>query len=301
MIFQSVQLLTYSLDGVVTSKLWTCNWIFEVNFVNWIPYSICAFSKLKNFPHSQVLKEFVYFEKVAREEGFDEQAFTEGLLALPLDNNVIGVLRTLNDNIADKVTPEEVKTLYGRDYYMEEILGLQFKVSAFSFFQTSVEAVERLYREALALIDDFDGKMAFDLYCGTGTIGQIMAEAGSKKVVGIELIEEAVVAANENAKRNGLENCTFIAGDVLKMVDELEDKPDLIIVDPPRDGIHPKAIGKIIDFGAPEIVYVSCKPTSLARDLEIFQQEGYKVEKVKLMDMFPRTVHVETVALLKKV
>ena len=84
-------------------------------------------------------------------------------------------------------------------------------------------------------------------------------------------------------------------------VDELEEKPDLIIVDPPRDGIHPKAIGKIIDFGAPEIVYVSCKPTSLARDLEIFQQEGYRVEKVKLMDMFPRTVHVETVALLKKV
>ena len=148
---------------------------------------------------------------------------------------------------------------------------------------------------------DVENKMVFDLYCGTGTIGQIMAEAGSKKVVGIELIEEAVVAANENAKRNGLENCTFIAGDVLKMVDELEDKPDLIIVDPPRDGIHPKAIGKIIDFGAPEIVYVSCKPTSLARDLEIFQQEGYRVEKVKLMDMFPRTVHVETVALLKKI
>ena len=143
-------------------------------------------------------------------------------------------------------------------------------------------------------------KTVFDLYCGTGTIGQIMAEAGSKKVIGIELIEEAVVAANENAKRNHLENCTFLAGDVLKMVDELEERPDLIIVDPPRDGIHPKAIGKIIAFGAPEIVYVSCKPTSLARDLEIFQQEGYQVERVKLMDMFPRTVHVETVVLLSK-
>ncbi|WP_287712357.1 class I SAM-dependent RNA methyltransferase, partial [Anaerostipes sp.] len=133
-----------------------------------------------------------------------------------------------------------------------------------------------------------------------GTIGQIMAEAGSKKVIGIELIEEAVVAANENAKRNHLENCTFLAGDVLKMVDELKERPDLIIVDPPRDGIHPKAIGKIIAFGAPEIVYVSCKPTSLARDLEIFQQEGYQVERVKLMDMFPRTVHVETVVLLSQ-
>ena len=119
-------------------------------------------------------------------------------------------------------------------------------------------------------------------------------------MIGIELNEEAVVAANENAKRNYLENCTFLAGDVLKMVDELEERPDLIIVDPPRDGIHPKAIGKIIAFHAPEIVYVSCKPTSLARDLEIFQQEGYQVERVKLMDMFPRTVHVETVCLLSK-
>ena len=198
------------------------------------------------------------------------------------------------------VKSDEMRLLYGRDFFMEKLFDLEFKVSVYSFFQTNSAGAEKLYSIVKEFAGDVADKTVFDLYCGTGTIGQIMAEAGSKKVIGIELIEEAVVAANENAKRNHLENCTFLAGDVLKMVDELKERPDLIIVDPPRDGIHPKAIGKIIAFGAPEIVYVSCKPTSLARDLEIFQQEGYQVERVKLMDMFPRTVHVETVCLLSK-
>ena len=114
----------------------------------------------------------------------------------------------------------------------------------------------------------------------------------------MEIVEEAVVAAKENAKLNGLDNCDFIAGDVLKVIDELTDKPDMIVLDPPRDGIHPKAIEKIIDFGVDRIVYVSCKPTSLARDIEIFEARGYKVQKVACVDMFPGTVHVETVALL---
>ncbi|WP_458406894.1 23S rRNA (uracil(1939)-C(5))-methyltransferase RlmD [Anaerotignum sp.] len=234
------------------------------------------------------------------EINFSVEEFKDMLLSLELEGQFCGILHSVNDGLADTVQSDEMHLLYGRDYFMEKLFDLEFKVSVYSFFQTNTAGAEKLYSIVKEFAGDVENKMVFDLYCGTGTIGQIMAEAGSKKVVGIELIEEAVVAANENAKRNGLENCTFIAGDVLKMVDELEDKPDLIIVDPPRDGIHPKAIGKIIDFGAPEIVYVSCKPTSLARDLEIFQQEGYCVEKVKLMDMFPRTVHVETVALLKR-
>ena len=123
----------------------------------------------------------------------------------------------------------------------------------------------------------------------------------SKKVIGIELVEEAVAAANENAQRNGLSNCEFIAGDVLQKIEELNEKPDLIILDPPRDGIHTKAIDKIIAFAAPEIVYVSCKPTSLARDLQIFQQNGYCIERVKLVNQFPRTVHVETIVSMKKI
>ena len=231
---------------------------------------------------------------------FSVEEFKDMLLGLELDGSVCGILHSVNDGLADVVKSDEMRLLYGRDFFMEKLFDLEFKVSVYSFFQTNSAGAEKLYSIVKEFAGDVADKTVFDLYCGTGTIGQIMAEAGSKKVIGIELIEEAVVAANENAKRNHLENCTFLAGDVLKMVDELKERPDLIIVDPPRDGIHPKAIGKIIAFGAPEIVYVSCKPTSLARDLEIFQQEGYQVERVKLMDMFPRTVHVETVVLLSR-
>lgn len=229
---------------------------------------------------------------------FSVEEFKDMLLGLELDGSVCGILHSVNDGLADVVKSDEMRLLYGRDFFMEKLFDLEFKVSVYSFFQTNSAGAEKLYSIVKEFAGDVADKTVFDLYCGTGTIGQIMAEAGSKRVIGIELIEEAVVAANENAKRNHLENCTFLAGDVLKMVDELKERPDLIIVDPPRDGIHPKAIGKIIAFGAPEIVYVSCKPTSLARDLEIFQQEGYQVERVKLMDMFPRTVHVETVCQL---
>lgn len=231
---------------------------------------------------------------------FSVEEFKDMLLGLELDGSVCGILHSVNDGLADVVKSDEMRLLYGRDFFMEKLFDLEFKVSVYSFFQTNSAGAEKLYSIVKEFAGDVADKTVFDLYCGTGTIGQIMAEAGSKKVIGIELIEEAVVAANENAKRNHLENCTFLAGDVLKMVDELKERPDLIIVDPPRDGIHPKAIGKIIAFGAPEIVYVSCKPTSLARDLEIFQQEGYQVERVKLMDMFPRTVHVEMVVLLSQ-
>lgn len=236
----------------------------------------------------------------SNEVPFSTQAFKEMLLALPLEGALCGILHSINDSVADVVRSDEMSVLYGRDFFIEKLFDLEFKVSVYSFFQTNTKGAEKLYSMVKEFAGDVSNKMVFDLYCGTGTIGQIMAEAGSKKVVGIELIEEAVVAANENATRNGLSNCTFIPGDVLQKVDELTDKPDLIIVDPPRDGIHPKAIGKIIDFGAPEIVYVSCKPTSLARDLVVFQQAGYQVKRVKLMDMFPRTVHVETVCLLQK-
>ena len=119
-------------------------------------------------------------------------------------------------------------------------------------------------------------------------------------MVGVEIVEEAVHAAKENAELNGLDNCEFIAGDVLKVIDDIKDKPDMIILDPPRDGINPKALQKIIDFGVDKMVYISCKPTSLARDLEVLQQQGYKVEKASAVDMFPGTVHVETVCLLSK-
>ena len=122
----------------------------------------------------------------------------------------------------------------------------------------------------------------------------------AKKVIGVEIVAEAVDAARENARLNGLSNCEFIAEDVLKALDNINERPDLIVLDPPRDGIHPKALKKIIDYGVDHMVYISCKPTSLARDLEMLQACGYEVERGCCVDMFPGTVHVETVCLLSK-
>ena len=228
---------------------------------------------------------------------FNPEDYAKAILDTELSGKIAGILHTINDSLADVVQSDETKILYGNDYFYENLLGLKFKISAFSFFQTNSKGAEKLYSVVREYAGDTSGKVVFDLYCGTGTIGQIMSE-GSKKVIGIEIVEEAVEAAKINAELNGITNCEFIAGDVLKKVDELEDKPDLIIVDPPRDGINPKAILKIIDFGAEEIVYVSCKPTSLARDLQVFEANGYKTVKVKCVDMFPRTQHVETVCQL---
>ena len=233
------------------------------------------------------------------EKGFDEERFTEMLLSLTLDNNIVGIIRTYCDSLADAVVPDSLKILYGRDYYMEKLLGLDFKVSAFSFFQTNVEAAERLYTEALALVDSFEGKKAFDLYCGTGTISQVLA-LKAKEVLGIELVEEAVGAARENAALNGLDNCRFIAGDVFKVLNEVSDKPDVIVVDPPRVGIQPKALDKIISYGVKEIVYISCNPKTLAENLRYLNYYGYKCKYLKPFDNFPMTKHTECIALLEK-
>ena len=291
-----------------------CN-IIDGDFMKIID-TVLKFFKERNVPfyhkmrHDGVLRHLVVRKSEAYKEilvnlvtssdyTFSTDEFKNALLNTEFEGSICGILHTINDGLADVVKSDATNILYGRDYFMEKLFDLDFKVSAFSFFQTNSKGAEKLYSIVRDFAGDCDNKVIFDLYCGTGTIGQIMSEK-SKKVVGIEIVEEAVVAANENAKLNGITNCEFIAGDVLKKVEELEDKPDVIIVDPPRDGIHPKAIGKIIDFNAPEIVYVSCKPTSLVRDLQIFEENGYKTEKVKLMDMFPRTGHVETVVLLTK-
>ncbi len=223
----------------------------------------------------------------------------EKLNNLSLDGKITGFLHTINDNLADAVNVDILKILYGRDYLIEEILGLKFKISPFSFFQTNTFGAEKLYSIARDFAGDVDDKVVFDLYSGTGTISMIMAPL-AKKVVGIEIVEEAVEMAKENAKLNNLDNVEFIAGDVLKEVENLKEKPDLIIVDPPRTGINPKAIGKIIDFNPDKFVYISCNPVTLVRDLKEFENRGYKVDKVKLMDMFPKTPHVECIALIQK-
>ncbi len=222
-----------------------------------------------------------------------EQGRLSGVLA--------GILHITNDSLADVVQSDHTEILYGRDHIYEELLGLRFKISTFSFFQTNTYSAEVLYETAREYVGELDDqeKLLYDLYSGTGTIAQLMAAAAGR-VVGVEIVEEAVEAARENAALNGLRNCEFIAGDVLKILDELTEKPDLIILDPPRDGIHPKALPKIIGYGVEKIVYISCKPTSLTRDLEVFLEGGYHVERAVAVDQFPWTANVETVVQLSQ-
>ena len=229
----------------------------------------------------------------------DESEFVNMILSQKIDGKVVGILHTLNDNLADVVQSDETKTLYGQDYFYEYLYNMRFKISPFSFFQTNTLGAEVLYDKVREYVGETKDKLVYDLYTGTGTIAQMLAPVASK-VVGVEIVEEAVEAAKKNAVDNHLDNCEFIAGDVLKVVDNLTQKPDILVLDPPRDGIHPKALRKIINFNVDEMVYVSCKPTSLMRDLLVFREAGYEVKRACLVDMFPGTVHVETVVLLSK-
>lgn len=290
------------------------------------------------------------------QQEIDYSELVSHLLALPLEGQITGILQICNDSLGDVVQSDETKILYGKDWFEEKVLGLTFKISPFSFFQTNTSGAEVLYQRAREYVlgeinignagetsngnmaentpgeenapggdalngnapgddtlnrkasdgnateihaVDLHDKVVFDLYSGTGTIAQLIAPV-ARKVIGVEIVEEAVEAAKENAALNGLDNCEFIAGDVLKVIDDIEEKPDYIILDPPRDGIHPKALQKIIDYGVKNIVYISCKPTSFARDLAVFQERGYELERVSNVDLFPETVHVETVVLLSK-
>ncbi|MCR4671669.1 MAG: 23S rRNA (uracil(1939)-C(5))-methyltransferase RlmD [Lachnospiraceae bacterium] len=236
------------------------------------------------------------------EKQFDEEAFRDMILELEksgrLSGHISGIMHIINDSLADIVRSDETRILFGKDYFMEKVLGLDFKVSSFSFFQTNTRGAEVLYDTARNYIGDTRDKNVFDLYSGTGTIAQILAPA-CRKVTGVEIVEETVESARYNAKLNGLTNCDFIAGDVLKVLDDLTDKPDFIVLDPPRDGIHPKALPKIIDYKVDNIVYISCKATSLARDLKVLQEGGYRLVRAKCIDLFPDSQHVETVVLLR--
>ncbi|MBP5463538.1 MAG: 23S rRNA (uracil(1939)-C(5))-methyltransferase RlmD [Lachnospiraceae bacterium] len=232
----------------------------------------------------------------------DWSKWASRIAALPFTGQLKGVLHTVNDAVADTIINDGTTVLYGEDCITEKLLGLTFRISAFSFFQTNSEGAEVLYsavRDRVLEVTGESGGVIFDLYSGTGTIGQLLAQV-ARKVVGIEIVEEAVVAARANATLNGLTNCEFIAGDVLKKLDEVTERPDFIVLDPPREGVNPKALAKILAYGVDHMVYISCKPTSLANDLVAIQDAGYRIVSVQPVDMFPQTPHVETVALLSK-
>lgn len=236
--------------------------------------------------HILRMKQYLHIEEWIRK-----------LCSLSLHGRIAGILLTINDSLADVVQADELHLLYGEDHIVEELLGLKFKITPFSFFQTNSLGAEVLYQKAREYVGDTNDQVVFDLYSGTGTIAQMLAPV-AKKVIGVEIVEEAVESARMNAAYNGLDNCEFIAGDVLKVIDSITDKPDMIVLDPPRDGVHPKALPKIIRYGVDKIVYISCKPTSLARDLVTLQAEGYRMEKACCVDMFPQTSGIETVCVL---
>lgn len=227
--------------------------------------------------------------------------FREKLLKLSLEGRIVGILHIRNDSAADVVKSDETRVLYGQDFFYEELLGLKFKISTFSFFQTNSLGAELLYRTAREFISDClkPGQTVYDLYSGTGTIAQMLAPV-ARKVIGVEIVEEAVEAARKNAELNGLHNCEFIAGDVLKALDEIGERPDMIVLDPPRDGVHPKALTKIINYGVEHILYISCKASSLARDLAVFLAGGYEAKRCVPIDQFPWTTGIETVVLLTR-
>ncbi len=216
-----------------------------------------------------------------------------------LQPHIVGIMRTFNDSVADAVIDESHKILYGRDYYNEEILGLKFKVNEFAFFQTNIDAVERLYSDVLKVVPDVSGKTVYDLYCGTGTISQLMAGA-AKDVYGIDIVEDSIEAARYNTELNGITNCHYICGDVKEKLDEIPEKPDVIVVDPPRVGIHDKAVAMLSRFGIDEIVYVSCNPKTLCINLDSFRANGYEIKQIRAYDNFPMTKHVESIALLQR-
>ena len=228
---------------------------------------------------------------------FDEDGFRDAMLSIDTDMEIIGILRTFNDSLADAVIDEGHKILWGRDYYNEEILGLKFKVKAFAFFQTNIDAVERLYSDVLKVVPDVSGKTVYDLYCGTGTISQLMSSE-AKDVYGIDIVEDSIEAAKANTELNGITNCHYICGDVKDKLDELPEKPDAIVVDPPRVGIHDKAVAMLCRYGIDEIVYVSCNPKTLCINLDSFRANGYEIRKIKAYDNFPMTKHIESVVKL---
>ena len=234
------------------------------------------------------------------QESFDEVEYTEMILSQDYgDITVVGIMHTFCDSVADAVIPDSTKILYGRDYYNEEILGLKFKVKAFAFFQTNIDAVERLYSDALAVIPNIDNKTVYDLYCGTGTISQLMASR-AKDVYGIEIVEDAVIAAKANTELNEITNCHYICGDVKEKLSELTETPDVIVVDPPRVGIHDKVIVDLCKYGIEEFLYISCNPKTLCINIEKFEENGYHPTYLKVYDNFPMTKHMECIALIKK-
>lgn len=256
----------------------------------------------KSFFQDQLLLNLVTSSDGA--EKFDAEAFSQ-FLQSKLGNRLAGFQHTINDNVADRAKIENgsIRLLYGEEKVIEKIVGLSFEISMESFFQTNPKCAEKLYNKALDYV--FEGnidanEVVMDLFCGTGTIGQLLTtRKNDVKIIGVDIVEEAIQDARENAKRNNISGIQFFAADVGKFLKEYPDykgKISSIILDPPRAGIAPKTLLKVIELGAKNIVYISCNPSTQARDTETLLKAGYSLEKLTLVDQFPHTGHIESIA-----
>jgi 23S rRNA (uracil1939-C5)-methyltransferase len=245
-------------------------------------------------------------------ENFDTDAFVH-LLKDILGKRLAGVWHTVNNDVGDaaKQPADAAKLLYGKAKIREKILGLDFDISMQSFFQTNPASAELLYaktiayvKEALKKIASDSDMAAMDLFCGTGTIAQLLSTLPEiKKIVGVDIVEEAIADAKENAALNKIDNIDFYAADAGKFLfqyPQYKDKIGVIVLDPPRAGIAPKTLQKVINLGAAAIVYVSCNPSTQARDSLELRKAGYSLEKLSFVDQFPHTAHIESVAMFVK-
>lgn len=236
--------------------------------------------------------------------GFDEERIAH--LAGHLQDefpDITTFVNTINTGKAQTAFGEEIKTIYGPGVIRDYIGRHVFQIAPNAFFQTNTVGAERLYDVAREFCDLRPDDLVYDLYCGAGTISIYVADA-ARRVVGIELIEEAVANARENAAENGIDNCEFEVGDMLTLFDldflERHGHPDVLIVDPPRAGMHPKVVARIAEYGPARFVYVSCNPQTQARDLQMLV-DHYRIEAVQPVDMFPHTHHIENVIKLRRV
>jgi 23S rRNA (uracil-5-)-methyltransferase RumA len=230
---------------------------------------------------------------VTTSEGeLDADAFVKCITDANLNAKISGILHTIYDGRADTAGCDELRVLYGCANYSEKMLGLDFTVGAFTFFQTNVPATEKMFEDAFALLPELESKHVYDVYCGTGALSLMLAKHAAK-VTGIEIVGDSVDAARANAELNGIENCEFICGDAFEVMDALTEKPDAIVVDPPRMGMHPKALKKLISYDLPEILYISCNPKTFCSDMAALQGAGYKLDVLRSYDNFPFTRHIE--------
>jgi 23S rRNA (uracil1939-C5)-methyltransferase len=212
------------------------------------------------------------------------------------------LLYTINLKKNDSLNDLEPVTFSGKGYVIEKLEDFQFKIGPKSFFQTNTKQAQKLYQITREFAELNGSQILYDLYCGTGSIG-IFCSKGAKKIVGVEAIEEAIIDARQNALLNGISHSEFYAGDVIDICNDdffsQHGKPDVIITDPPRAGMHEKLVRKILEMEAPTVVYVSCNPATQARDLSLMD-EKYEVTKLQPVDMFPHTHHIENVVQLKR-